>query len=148
MISTALANPMARATKAIYLSTLGRMEFEESKAKSNIGIGAAFTWGAFQKAGFDISELAANKQVDIISDAMIRDGAVNLDNYTTIFLPAETSNFIDIRVMDKFSQRANNSNIVWDAGGGTVKGFSAWKSSVKIINSSITAQILSSLLLQ
>lgn len=141
LLTSQLTTELPGASKAIYLSAMGRMECEENQTCGD----SHFLWTIFSAFGLE-SEFNTNK-VDVITDGMIRDGIVNLDSYSAIYLPYKTSGVIDSRVYAKLVNRTNNSNVFWQNSAGGLAGFSDWKAGVKRIYVSPVASSFLALLL-
>jgi hypothetical protein len=77
--------------RAIYISTVGKMWYETTG-----GFGAGY--GQFLKWFTHFGLAPEANSVDIITDAMIIDNPAILDNYTEIYLPYETSRYVDYKV--------------------------------------------------
>jgi hypothetical protein len=143
LLSTPLTTTLQSATFAIYMSSMGKMDCEErSTCFGSNYLDALFT-------NLQLDGALSTNQVDILTDGIIRDGKVDLEKYSAVYFPYETSKVIDIRVLKKFNARASNANVQWVDATGAMSTFAAWKASVKTINVvPITGNILSPLLLK
>jgi hypothetical protein len=90
LFSPSNAEPLSPARKAIYISTLGRIQCEERLNNLSCAFSDYLRWyNDFGLAG-EINDW----QVDILTDAMIKSGQ-SLTQYEMIYLPFETSQKID-----------------------------------------------------
>lgn len=98
-------DPFHDATKAIYISSLGRFGCEERQTVSDPSLGATTCgtlsdkvyWNWF--TSFGLEGTMTLSQVDIITDAMIADNKVTWSKYSEIYIPFEVSQLAESRVL-------------------------------------------------
>ena len=94
LLTSTNTTALPAASKAVYISTLGRLDCEESGSCLGVGV----LWGWFNY--FGLTAEVNSRKVDIITDGMVRDGKVNWDSYAYVYVPFQTSNYTESAVLD------------------------------------------------
>ncbi|HKP94418.1 MAG TPA: hypothetical protein VJ385_01555 [Fibrobacteria bacterium] len=90
--------------KAIYISTIGRIECEEEQANPSTVDGVPCNWGIYLEWFDELATTYASEKVDIITDGMILANPGIFDDYAQVYVPFETSKKIETKVFNLLNQ--------------------------------------------
>jgi hypothetical protein len=144
LLSSPQIDALPEATKAIYVSSLGRFGCEELATVNDPSLGTtpcgAYSdrtyWNWFTQ--FGLSSNMTRQKVDFITDGMIMDNKVNWSKYSAIFLPFEVSQLTEKSVVAKIDALPSSTKACFKVqpslGSTSFQDYAYWKAATHVVN--------------